>query len=62
MNPKSRKRTKNNRRAAKRTFKDVMNRGFKKKMTKQQIIMDAFTPEGIPVTSPLDIGMNESCC
>lgn len=36
----------------------TLNREFKKQGQRRGMPMDVFTPEGIPVTSPLSVGIN----
>uniref|UniRef100_A0A7V3RIF1 Uncharacterized protein n=1 Tax=candidate division WOR-3 bacterium TaxID=2052148 RepID=A0A7V3RIF1_UNCW3 len=42
----------------KKERKDNWNGRFKKRFPRRRIFNDLFTPEGIPVTSPLNLGVS----
>ncbi|MGB9721769.1 MAG: hypothetical protein ACPL28_09865 [bacterium] len=60
MNPKKgRKKQDNGKNRKKReSYLNVLYRFYKRCSNEQKTILDAFTPEGIPVSSPLNLGMN----
>ena len=58
MNPKKGQKRKMNRRKKERWHKNNWNGLIKKRSPKRRGFLDLFTPEGIPVSSPLNLGIS----
>uniref|UniRef100_A0A7V1EHV6 Uncharacterized protein n=1 Tax=candidate division WOR-3 bacterium TaxID=2052148 RepID=A0A7V1EHV6_UNCW3 len=59
MNPKKGRKKQNNgkNKKEKRPYLNMLYDFYWKRSNKQKIILDTFTPEGIPVSSPLNLGI-----